>query len=172
MEARIGVAREAARKLLRKYGIKTAPIPVLSIISGEGYRVEEVNLDDRVSGFCRAKDKCIYINSRHHDHRKRFTLGHELGHLALLHEKLKAMDFSDLEQRSSTSNEIDHEFVETAMKDMYEIEADEFAGELLVPRALLKNDWQELGSIDGVVKHYNVSPEVASIAYMRIMGAR
>lgn len=177
MEPKVGFARDAARNLLRKHRIVTAPVPIYDIAAGEGYRVEEISLNDKVSGFLKPKDKCIYINSRHHAHRKRFTLAHELGHAILFHEKLKAADFADLDKCAADANGTearspeDSPFERTS-KDPYDVEADEFAGELLVPRAFLKKDWAQLGSIEGVSERYNVSTAVASIAYMRVIGVR
>lgn len=178
MEPRVGFVREAARKLVAKHGVRRAPVPVREIAEKEGFTVVDGRMPDRVSGYCRPDSKHIILNGTHHEHRKRFTLAHELGHAVLQHKAMKAMDFSDLDQPARVeigeTEDLEEEAgpLRSQMPDVYDREADEFAGELLIPRAFLKRDWPALQSLQKVSELYNVSLEVASIAYLRVYGGR
>lgn len=71
--------------------------------------------------------------------RKRFTLAHEIGHIILKH-------FEQYDINNLTDKE----------KEVLDKEADVFAGELLMPYAIIKT---ANASIPSMIKRFNVTPE-------------
>src|SRR6202167_2516650 len=122
-----------ASKLLANLGIEEIPVPVEKIAKSLGARVRFSPLDDELSGFVFIKDgvPIIGVNSLHHPNRQRFTIAHEIGHLEL-HRNMIATavhvdkSFPALMRNSQSAAGI----------EQVEIEANQFAAELLMPRAI------------------------------------
>lgn len=126
---------DAARALLANSRVKEPPVPVEqlardagAVISYQPFEAEDISgLLYRVAGSA----PVIGVNSTNAKVRQRFTIGHELGHLTLNHghdlilERLVRLNFRDA--TSSTAS------------DQEEIEANQFAAELLMPRDLLQH---------------------------------
>ena len=103
----------------------------------------------------------IGVNSLHHPLRQRFTIAHELGHLELHREMITSKvhvdkDFPVLmrDPKSATGTE------------KVEIEANQFAAELLMPEALIKQalesepfDIDDDGPIEELAKKFRVSKQ-------------
>jgi Zn-dependent peptidase ImmA (M78 family) len=145
MLVRRKLIRERALDLLRRFSITKAPVPVDKIAERLGARIVEQSAPDELSGFVlRDPSKnlvVIGVNAEHHNNRKRFTIGHEVGHY-LLHEgerlhidkrwsghRIKLRD-----GKSSTGTNID------------EMEANLFAAELLMPVPFLDIDLGKLAT--------------------------
>jgi Zn-dependent peptidase ImmA (M78 family) len=79
----------------------------------------------------RGHDTFAAVNSRQHLHRRRFSLAHELGHF-FLHRG----DYSSEAMITIDDPPTEDDLIPS--KDPAESEADLFAGELLVPVAMLK----------------------------------
>jgi Zn-dependent peptidase ImmA (M78 family) len=131
---------DRARQLLERFQISGSPTPLESIAKKAGAQVRFSPLDAELSGMIFIKDNVpiIGVNSLHHPNRQRFTMAHELGHLELHRDMLLSQvhvdkDFPGL-MRDSVSA--------TGM-ELKEIQANQFAAELLMPKALLD---QALGS--------------------------
>jgi Zn-dependent peptidase ImmA (M78 family) len=99
-----------------------------AVISYQPFEAEDISgLLYRVTGAA----PVIGVNSTNPKVRQRFTIGHELGHLTLNHghdlilERLVRLNFRDA--TSSTAS------------DQEEIEANQFAAELLMPRDFLQH---------------------------------
>lgn len=137
-KARIGQARNLARNLLKKAGVKEPPTSLRTVItflqkehalsvfsnptlresiSGMLVTVESELLDGREERY----DE-IHYNEKHNWHRKRFTIAHEIGHLL----------FNTSCDKSSLPFDL--------IKNPVEVEANQFAAELLIPLASLKKD--------------------------------
>lgn len=134
-------SRLEARSILQKTGNDTleGPVPLLRI--AEDFMGCEVRLDDMgdVDGLCiPLPDPIIYINSRHCKARQRFSLAHELGHLALRHQP------------------------EQIGRWEIEREANIFAGELLLPVLSVKRLAYRMDYFD-IAELFNVSPAAAQI---------
>jgi Zn-dependent peptidase ImmA (M78 family) len=126
---------DAAHALLAKSRTIEPPVPVEqlardagAVISYQPFEAEDISgLLYRVAGAA----PVIGVNSTNPKVRQRFTIGHELGHLTLHHghdlilERLVRLNFRDA--TSSTAS------------DQEEIEANQFAAELLMPRDLLQH---------------------------------
>jgi Zn-dependent peptidase ImmA (M78 family) len=170
MPPRIGFAREMARKCLKKHGVTAPPVPVEEIIRAEGFRLEFVDYPDDTSGESWRKDGVGYmeVNRRHHRNRQRFTMAHELGHLLMCHARHRSEDPSVLERAPRGDQEEGQgETIDFEAKDPVEVEANQFAAELLMPRALFKKDWDTGMEARLLAQRYEVSEEAA---WWRIRG--
>lgn len=150
---RIGAARNLARLLIKKCGIVQAPVSLrvvisrlkkdrdLEVYSSVGFSnnlsgllvtVESDCLDDR-------RDE-IHINQKHHWVKRRFTIAHEIGHM-LMNTTCDNLQVSLDDNRNA------------------EVEANQFAAELLVPLAILKIDLKKVGDVKTLAWNYIVSAE-------------
>jgi Zn-dependent peptidase ImmA (M78 family) len=125
---------DLAAGLLSKVGVKEPPVPVEKIARAQGAIISYQPFDaEDISGLLyRSAESApvIGVNSSNAKVRQRFTVAHELGHL-LLHEgrdlimeRLVRVNFRDSTSSTATDQE--------------EIEANRFAAELLMPRALIE----------------------------------
>jgi Zn-dependent peptidase ImmA (M78 family) len=144
-DVRVGLARNAARKLLKQACVKEAPVLINTInpILREKYAllIASRKLDDHMSGFLlQDEEVCgIAYNANHHVHRQRMTVAHEIGHLVLDHNYISGFK---------------------EYPDNYEKEAKIFASELLIPLPFLKNDFKTgLCDATELAKRYWVSKE-------------
>lgn len=145
---RVGVARELARKLLKNVGIQYPPVSLWKIIVNlkmeNNFDVQPVyDFGERVSGIIVKVDdnSTVGFNKKQHWNRRRFTIAHEIGHF-----KMKTMcnGFSSVFDNNNPS----------------EIEANQFAAELLIPSKFLKNDFKNsVENIKALSEKYRVSKE-------------
>lgn len=152
-----------AQETLAELGIKSSPTPVEKIAKALGAQVRFAPFDDELSGMIHVKDgvPIIGVNSLHHPNRQRFTIAHELGHLALHREMITSSVHVDKnfpalmrDSKSSTGTE------------QIEIQANQFAAELLMPRALIEQaldgkqfDIDNDGPIEALAKKFRVSKQ-------------
>ena len=134
---------EAMIEISKKYpnvdlkDLDMIPTPVDVICRKMGINVEERSFYGDVSGVIYKKSNnryCIDINKAHHPFRKRFTIAHELGHF-IKHKNILDTEREILERR----------LVEVYNRDEYkrELEANEFAGRLLMPKTLFLKRYGE-----------------------------
>ena len=147
LKKRVGYCREFARKVLIKHyptlSQEYLPIKLESIASKLGYEVVLLDeMDSNHSALVLRDKKLIGLNSKHHIHRRRFSLAHELGHIFLDHPPEEECEFEDIK--------------------VYNQEADEFASELLVPLSLFKKVVKEYGT-NGLSNLFRVSRDVIII---------
>jgi hypothetical protein len=128
--------RKAAAELLEELEISEPPIDVEAIAQRLGLTVS-VEVLGNVDGEIR--DKKIRVNSAHHSVRQRFTIAHELGHLRM----------------HTTHGERGSEV---------ERQANEFAGALLLPPAMLSKAVREGLNSEELRRHFRVSRDALSIA--------
>lgn len=146
---RRGFARNHARKLLRDFERDTRTkmvweVPVIKVAEYLKFDVEYLeSMDDAHSAIIYPEEKLIGLNSNHHPHRQRFSLGHELGHYLLKHPP----EWKLAREEAKTCND----------------EANEFAGELLVPLELLKRAMKTTKDLPGLASLFNVSQHVLTI---------
>lgn len=155
------VARTLARNLVKDMKIAEAPISLQKVIEflqkKRELLIQRYGFGDKVSGLlitCRREDDeyatkeyaTIIFNENHPWYRRRFTIAHEIGHLLLEH--------------TCTGEENGNHF---------EIEANNFAAELLIPRKILKKDFSKIQSVPELSKLYRVSQRALAI---KIMDAR
>lgn len=132
------VIRTKARDLLRQRGVTEPPVPVEEVARGLGIEIARVDAEDELSGFL-LRDvsrgrTVIGVNPGHSQTRQRFTIAHELGHF-LLHQgealHVDGVNSYRVERRDSVSSRGD---------SPTEIEANQFAAEILMPEDLLRQD--------------------------------
>jgi Zn-dependent peptidase ImmA (M78 family) len=132
MADKIG-AREEARRLLQRFGVKSAPVPVERIAKSLQVRVQYAPLDGDLSGMSCIKDgiPVIGVNSLHHPNRQRFTLAHELAHVCLHRGQFDGTVHVD-------KRILNRDALTETGTDPLEVEANAFASELLIPDELLR----------------------------------
>lgn len=129
-------ARESARALVNKLGLKAPPVPVEKLAKAMGARVEYTPFDDELSGmaFIRDGKPVIGVNSNHHPNRQRFTIAHELAHVVLHRSKLEATVLIDKGRNFLPRDSVSAEGI-----DRLEMQANAFASELLMPERLVRH---------------------------------
>jgi Zn-dependent peptidase ImmA (M78 family) len=136
-------AREQARILVEKLGLKNPPVPVEKLAKALGVRIEYNPFDDELSGmaFLRDGKPIIGVNSRHRPNRQRFTIAHELGHIVLHRahlEKAVLIDKSKNFMIEEGKTFIARDQTSAEGSDPLEIQANAFASELLLPAKLVR----------------------------------
>lgn len=159
---RYGYARQMARKVLADCKVVSPPIDLKPILSQKGYEYIEVDnfLDNVDALFLRDEsDGKIYaaVNANHHVHRQRFSLAHEFGHILLNHDLNYYRTYITIDDPPT-------EKTHTAAEGAFETEANNFAGELLVPLEILKEEFKKTTDLKQLAKVFWVSQHVVSIA--------
>lgn len=145
----ISVARRALADFQESRGPLHAPVPIEHMAQWLGFQVIPLSsVDDEFSALVSVKDKLIGLNANHHTHRKRFSVGHELGHILLKHPP---------ESRCAT-----HEI------RLCNAEADFIASELLIPREILDAWLQKTGNSAELARIFNVSVEAMNFRLTRM----
>ncbi len=164
MTPRYSLARKRAVELLKRARVRKAPIPVEKIATLLGAQIVYQPFSGEISGVVHRNNDgsaVVGVNSSHSPQRQRFTIAHELGHL-LLHadENLHIDENFPIGLRSGISGKA---------VDEHEIEANQFAAELVMPAHFMHKDIKPLIGIDTVLaihklaKRYRVSKEAMSI---------
>lgn len=125
---------QRAADLLGGCRVTAPPVPVDQIAASHGIQIIRSAAEWSESGFLlRDADRIIVgINGRNSPKRQRFTIAHELGHW-LLHEGKRL-----IVDQSVMINKRDD--VSSQATDRQEIEANQFAAELLMPRDFIANE--------------------------------
>lgn len=156
-----------AEHLLDMAKEKRAPIRVEKIARIAGATIRKGRLPDDLSGFLMRENTppIIGVNTAHRPTRQRFTIAHELGHL-LLHTGSSYVDRSfPIFFRDSRSG---------SAEIRVEIEANQFAADLLMPQFLLNEFAREPVDIDGdehvreLAIHFKVSPQAMIFRLMNL----
>jgi hypothetical protein len=123
-----------ARRVLDEEQVKTPKVPIERIARKYAV-VIETEIEDGVSGMLVPLDKpnagrswAIVVNKNHPKTRRRFTIAHELGHI-VLHEFRAPHADRSYKLRFRDGRSSDGSISE-------EIEANQFAAEVLMPRAM------------------------------------
>jgi len=137
-------ARASARRAIEAFhsvrGGLAAPVPVRELARWLGYSVVELYaVPDEFSALVSIRDKLIGVNGKHHPHRQRFSVCHEIGHILLNHPP----------ESRCTSKEV----------KVFNAEADVCAGELLMPEALLTPLLQRQLDVKELITRFDVSRE-------------
>ena len=139
----ISTARSTLEAYQKTQGTFQAPVPIEKIAVWTGFQVVFLSqVPDDFSALVSLNDKLIGINARHHHHRQRFSIGHELGHILLKHPP---------ESRCSAGDVA-----------LYNAEADLCASELLIPKRLLSEHFRKTQDSIELSDIFDVSPEAMS----------
>lgn len=158
---RPGYARLRKRAAELLTGISGLPVDLEAVARRLGAEIRLFDLEPDVSGvlYRDGTRQVIVVNQSHSSERRRFTIAHELGHLALHKGEPVHVDegfhvnFRDL--RSATAENVE------------EVEANAFAANLLMPadrlRADLEHETFDLGggdeTLERLAKRYGVSKQ-------------
>ena len=159
MKPRKSFIRRAALSVLKECGITDPPVDLVTVTRKYGLEYQEVDyFEEDVDAMIISFEGRVIaaVNANSSINRRRFSLAHELCH-HLYHQDRSAL----LDQVSIDSAGDDYE---QGGKDPFEIEADVFAGELLVPLPMLKKYFRSGYTILDVARIFSVSESVASIA--------
>ena len=122
---------EKTQKLLEQSNALILPIDLNQVTEYLKLSIKEKRLENEYSGFLAVKEKTIVVNSCHPPVRRRFTIGHEIGHFQLHRgQKYGTSVFIDrtVYFRKDSSDGIEHQM---------ELEANAYAAGLLMPEILL-----------------------------------
>jgi Zn-dependent peptidase ImmA (M78 family)/DNA-binding XRE family transcriptional regulator len=135
----------AAEELLAKAEITVAPVPVEQLARDCGALVLEAKMSDGLSGlvFEVEDGAVIAINSGHHPNRRRFSIGHELGHYLLGHHDRFHIDVGDSD--------------DPGFDWQVERLANQFAAEILMPRTLVLEHFQLMQDAYVLADRFQVS---------------
>lgn len=143
-------AESAAEAVLNASGRKI-PVDLVQVIRDQGISLK--SLDGDFSGKLDRQSKTIYVNMSDNPARKSFTVAHELGHY-LLH------DCDDVLYRGQNYS-----------NDPKELEANEFAACLLMPRKEFVEAFEALGgNLNSIAEHFGVSRPAVAFRADRIGG--
>ncbi len=166
MAPRYALAKRKAQALLAQAGIVSAPVRLEDVAAAIGAKIyyEPFEGED-LSGMAYRQDDgkpVIGVNSLHPPKRQRFTIAHELGHL-VLHAKdgIHIDETLPMFRTGRSSLAIDDK----------EIEANQFAAELLMPAEWVQKDAEEShidfeaddSAIAALAKKYDVSVQAMTI---------
>lgn len=156
---RIGHVRNMARSVLQHYEITAPPVDVDMIAKSENLEVRLIQTwPASVSGLLLRDSRLLGLNGLHSRTRRRFSLAHELGHWFLRH------DFPWHEKEVSIDEPPD---LPDAERDPIEGEADEFAGELLAPREMLKRALKQTTNPRSLAELFDISEEAMWVRLLR-----
>lgn len=147
---KIGKGRKAAKQFLSKYKLKERKINLNTVARFLNIKIIQETLPKNISGvfFREGKHLFIYINDNHPEQRQRFSIAHEIGHY-LVHST-SAFNFGREEQFFLRAKGI---------FSPDEVDANQFAAELLMNEELLTKDFYEDASLESLAKKYDVSME-------------
>lgn len=143
---RVGIAREKARSIITDIGIKNPPILLGHIINflnvNSKIIIKSWDFPKSIDGinFLNGEKIVIGYNQNVGYFRKRFTIAHELGHFLLGHLVANhRINFED--------------------NNLEDIEANQFAAELLIPLQFIREDFKNNQNIKELSVKYLVSEE-------------
>jgi hypothetical protein len=128
-------ARSEAQRFLQKHKITDVPVDVERLARAEGFTIERRSLGDDDG---QVVGQCITVNSDQSLVRQRFTIAHELGHF-VMHSHHGTDDDS-------------------------ERQADVFAGALLIPKDILRREFEAEQDPEALARRFRVSREAMWIA--------
>lgn len=155
-EVRRELCRSVAQQALDEFqkrngnpGLPIPPIPIEEVARQAGYEVVLLSsVPDEFSALVSTRDKLIGVNGKHHPHRQRFSIGHELGHILMKHPP----------ESHCAAYEI----------RLYNAEADICASELLIPGTILKKWLAKTQNSKELARIFNVSPEAMARKIARV----
>lgn len=139
------IAEKTRLSVLEADGI---PVDLISIAKKQGYDVYNISTDEpNVSGLVDYNKKVIGVCKTDSDLRKRFTIGHEIGHIVLDHQE----QGMHVDRRTHITSE-------------KESQANYFSGALLMPKNYFIKAYTTLGGdLAAVAKIFDVSEAAAAV---------
>lgn len=171
--ADIGEPRKLAAAVINQITDMSLPVPIVEIAYALNIvEIQDVVTDGFEGGLITNNLKTsgsILVNERSNPRRRRYTVGHEIGHyLNPWHKPKDGQQFlcSNKDLLRSASKTM------TSFEKM-EVEANQFAAELLMPTRIFRDDLRrlqgiDLGHIERLADKYDVSKEAAARRYVEL----
>jgi Zn-dependent peptidase ImmA (M78 family) len=161
-------ARTLARRSLKEMGIVAPPVPMEEALRYYGLTLLREEHEGAWSGTLRGD--CVVVNATHALERQRFTAAHELGHVRLGHTALEPACLrlepdGGAPRRIMPGDVVDAVYAERT--SVQEVEANEFAAELLAPRAWVKAAWKELHNPERMGERFGLSRHATWVSMLR-----
>lgn len=133
-------------------------------------RVPDLRVGEReYAGFLDPGARLIAVEERHHPHRQRFSVAHEIGHFVLHYlpdpasPRLFTCTSRDMEARGAAGAGAE------ALHFRQEVEANLFAGSLLMPEGAVRAMHKVTGGrVLAMARHFRVSPKAMEIRMERL----
>jgi len=156
-------AAKIAQKTIDETKISAPPVDVNKILTHIGINLLPYPFPEKVSAILLKENNMLVVgvNNSHHPNRQRFSIAHEIGHYLLGHYKDVFVDMSEISEGRFDAFDTDHNKVQ-------EQEANYFAGELLMPSAMLKKDFAKLRNVEEIAKLYKVSKDALWIKLLKL----
>jgi Zn-dependent peptidase ImmA (M78 family) len=158
MAPRYALARRRAQQLLADLKIIAPPVPLELLAKQCGAVIRYEPFRGQLSGMVHRRPDgtgVIGVNSLHSTTRQRFTIAHELGHLLLHSEADVHIDEKrPLGRRDEASSQA---------IDTNEIEANQFAAELLMPASFIRSSVEALADDDSELSAEEAIDELSRI---------
>ncbi len=147
----VSKAQETLADYARSRPTMKPPVKIESVAEWMGFQVILLySVGEEFSGMVSVRQKLIGVNGRHHRHRRRFTIGHELAHILLRHPP----------ESHCTPKEI----------ALCNAEADACAAELLMPANLLLQWLPITRSVSNLAYAFDVSEEAMEVRLRDMRG--
>ena len=135
-------------------------------------RVPDLRVGEReYAGFLDGDARLVVVEEQHHQHRQRFSIAHEVGHYVLHYLPrqapggLFACTSSDMETKELAAGAAP----DRQRHVRQELEANLFAGELLMPEASVRAMYKVTGGrVMQLARHFKVSPKAMEIRLERL----
>ena len=171
MAPRYALARRRARTLLQEVHIIEPPVPVERLTARCGATLRYEPFDGGVSGmmYGQAEGSAIIgVNSAQSPVRQRFTIAHEIGHILLHRGEDVHIDEKPLSKLLTSREEVRRrDNISSQATDAREIEANQFAAELLMPEEFIRQSVKDLDpttSVDEAIETLSRSYQVSAAA--------
>lgn len=160
---RYSYAAKIAQKIVNEIKASTPPIDLNKILLHIGINLLPYSFPEKISAILLKENNMLVIgvNKTHHINRQRFSIAHEIGHYLLGHYKDIFVDMSEISEGRFDVSDTDHNKVQ-------ELEANFFAGELLMPATMLKKDFAKLRNVEEIAKQYEVSKNALWIKLIKL----
>ena len=167
-------------EILSDCSIRSLPIPVDRVAKALGAQVRFSPLDDELSGmiFISENTPIIGVNSLHHPNRQRFTIAHEIAHLELHRDLISGKVHVDKDFPVAFVG-LNRDGKSALGTDDIEVQANQFAAELLMPTAFMKAalankpfDIDDEGPLDELAKKFRVSRQALEFRIRNLPAAR
>ena len=168
------LAHEIHRQLRAQFGSVPTQVPLAAIAAAVGIEAIEEHDNDAIEGMLAILDGRGAVSLRRNLRvgRRNFTLGHEIGHFVIPNHRFQATKFQcakrDMGRERGGGN-----WAQRPVLERIEVEANEFAAALLVPRLEFHVERRKLGKVSDVVhirslaETFAVSQEVMANVYVR-----
>ena len=134
-----------------------SPVDVDAIAKDLGIKVYKDDLGPEIFGsLLRDRSRggwsgyAIYLNSKNHPNRQRFTLAHEIAHFVLHRDLAEAGIIDDTHYRSTLSN-------------LHETQANQLAADILMPRSLVEKEFATRSEGPPLYARFSVSDAAMDI---------